>query len=264
MALNAKNFETKFNEYLSKLVYATFADIEREWNSPLKYDKLLYMCYSTLLLDKKARPDGLKSRFTISSEVRQYLTRLFSKMIEEFENIKMVDGDDITTVIKKLLNENTDCYSSFMFELGARYKDKFGPTLSEAGDTTLWWHGQIVGFLPQYSTKPMLLAIVSNGFDMFLKAIAWLFGKFLWYYEASISSEMFLGLLAQQSLNQLMLDELSSGLRARVVGKSRSKKVGASVSPAATTTPVTVDKKELALLEVDDIAQDVINEISNT
>lgn len=82
--INAKTFEPKFNEQLSKLIYATFDDIGRDWNAELKHSPMLFVTYATLLLDKKLRPEGLKNRFTISTEVKQMLTKLYSKMAEEF------------------------------------------------------------------------------------------------------------------------------------------------------------------------------------
>lgn len=257
--INAKIFESKFNEYLSKLIYAQFDDAARDWNGTIKYNPLMYMSYQTLLLEKKSRPDGLKSRFTISSEVRQYLTKLFSKLVEEFGLIQMVDGDNITTILEKLEEANAECYSSFMFKLGAAYKDKFGASLKAACDSSLWFHNQIVGFLPTYANKQMLIAIVSTEFETFLKAIAWIIGKLIWYYEVSISSEFFLGTLAQQNLSQEMLDELSSGLRAKTPAKPRTKKAAAStpVTPDTPGTPVQeVNAVQAApeVSEADDVA----------
>lgn len=234
--INAKVFEPKFNEYLSKLIYAVFDDNKRDWNGPLKYSDLIYQNYQNLLLDKKARCEGLKSRFTVSSEVKQYLTALFAKMIEEIDLIEVTDNDTVGSLTDKLDEANMECYTTFMWGLAARYKEKFGATLKSAGDPTLWFHNQIIGFLPRYATKPIVIALFSSEFDSFLKAIAWLLGKFLWYYEVSVSGELFLGMLAQQSVDQIMLDELNSGLRAKPPVKPRSKKADTSTGAVVNTT----------------------------
>jgi hypothetical protein len=35
--INAKTYEPKFNEQLSKMIYAVFDDIARDWNAPIKH-----------------------------------------------------------------------------------------------------------------------------------------------------------------------------------------------------------------------------------
>jgi hypothetical protein len=75
------------------------------------------------------------------------LTKLFSKMAEEFQNVNMVEGDTTQIIIKKLKDTNVECYSAFMFELGEEYKGRFGTTLKKDNDSSLWFHNQIVGFL---------------------------------------------------------------------------------------------------------------------
>jgi len=267
-SLNAKNFEKQFNEYLSKLIYAVFDDIARDWNGSIKHNPLIFQNYTNLLLDKKDRGEGLKSRFTIYSEVRQYLTLMFGKFVEEFKNIQMVDGDTVQSVIEKLNEANAECFSAFMFELGNRYKSKFGATLRSAGDQQRWFHSQIVGFLPEYATRHVLIGMVSDEFDTFLKAVAWIFGKLIWYYEVSVNSELFLGTLAQQDMEQVMLDELSSGLRAKVPAKPRKAKTDAKTkgkeAADASPEPTEVKKEEpVAPAIIPDIDDDVANLIND-
>lgn len=235
--LNAKTFEKQFNDYFSKLIYAVFEDIERDWNGDLPHSPLMYQNYKNLCKDKKDRGDGLKNRFTISDPVRQFLTFLFGKMIEEVRNVQLVDGDSIASITEKLEGENAECYTVFMYQVANVLKNEFGETLKAAGDPSLWFHNQIIGFLPQYATKPVLIALISSEFDTFLKAFAWLFGKLLWYYEVTISEQLFLGILAQQGMRQDMLDVLHSSLRAKPAAKPRVRKTASSAASSAANTP---------------------------
>jgi hypothetical protein len=94
-------------------------------------------------------------------------------------------------------------------------------------------------------------------FENFLKALAWLIGKLIWYCEISISDKLFLGILAQQNLEQVMLDELQSGLRAKPPAKPRTKKLGmgTAAASAAEATPDAPKADEPADDEDDDDGQ---------
>lgn len=236
--INPKVFEPQMASYLSKLIYAVFDDIRADWNGTEKYSDMIYQNYQNLLLDKKDRCEGLKNRFTISVEVRQYLTTLFGKMIDEIDLIHIIETDNIESVGGKLNNATAECFTIFMWDVASRYKAKFGPTLSAAGDPTQWIHGQMVGFLPAYSVKPMIVAMLSNEFDVFLKSMAWLFANLIWYTDGNITSELFLGHLKQQGLCQMMLDELSSVLRPKKPVVRKKKTIGTVVNA---TTGVTID-----------------------
>lgn len=225
MAQQTKVFETRFNEYLTKLIYAVYDDIENDWEGEKMYSPLMYMNYGALLMEKKSRPDGLKHRFKLSSEVQQYVTSIFHKMITEFKNIVMDDKDNVVSLTEKLKDGNADCFTAHMFKIGTMYKEDYGATLRGAGDTSLWFHNQIVGLLPQYATKPMLIAIISSEFDNFLKSLSWLIGKFVWHLDnpVTVTSGMFLGMLAQQRIPQILLDELVNGLRAKAPSKPKKR-----------------------------------------
>lgn len=159
-----------------------------------------------------------------------------------------------------------------MFELGEKYKHLFGEKLKNASDPALWFHNQIVGFLKAYAGQAVLVATVSQLFENFLKALAWLFAKLLWYYEVSISDKLFLGTLAQQGVEQVMLDEIQSGLRAKPPAKPRTKKLGTgnavapeTVAAAAKADPVDDAPEDAAddAPEDDDDKNVDVDEIAN-
>lgn len=229
--INTKLFEPQFNVYFSKLTYAVYEDIERDWNGELKYCELIYQNYQNLLLDKKSRSDGLKNRFTISSEVKQYLTELFMKMVKELGVIEITNEDTIESISDQLESEIAESYTLFMWNVAANYRAKFGETLKNACDTTSWFKNKLVGLLPVYATRATIIELLYNEFNTFLKAMSWHIGKFNWYYESSISSTMFLGFLAQLGLEQIMLDELSGCVRPKAPPKPAGMKV--ATTPAA-------------------------------
>lgn len=235
--INAKTIEGQFRDYFNKLVYAGLKDNDIGSEKPSPYSPMSWQSYDNILKEKKDRADGVKSRFTLAEPCKQFLTFLFSKMIEELKNIVMVEGDDVKAIRVKLELANAECYTEFMFGLAETLRNEFGETLKSAGDPTRWFANQIIGFLPLYSTKPVLTALIAQEFDEFLKALAWLFSKLLAYYEVSISGELFLGTLAQQGMSQIMLDTVQSCLRAKPAAKPRAKKAVVSNTPASTEAP---------------------------
>lgn len=236
--VNAKEVEKHFNEYLSKLIYAVFKDIETDWNGPITHSPLMYQTYDNLCKEKQKQADGVKNRFTIADPTRQYLTFMFGRMIEELKNIAMVDGDTAASIRAKLVSANAECYTDFMYSVST-LRDRFGSTLKNAADPTMWFHNQIVGCLPQYVAKPMLIAIVSTEFDAFLKSLAWLLGKLLWYTNDSVSANLFLGTMARQGMSQLMLDLMAGSLRDKPPAKPRQKKTVAGAAAPGAATPAT-------------------------
>lgn len=225
----AKNFEKQFNDYLSKLIYATFKDIENNWNGELKHSKFTYQSYDNLMKDKKEQGDSLRNRFTITVEVRQYLTIMFGKMIEEIGMICLTDKDGPEEIIEKLKEENgSECYSAFMFEIYPKFGNMFGEVLESAFDQTKWFQNKLSGCLSDYASKPIIIANVYKLFDNFMKSLAWIFGKMLWYMETTLSNKLFLGQISALGMDQIMLDELESGLRAKVVRGRKSKNTSKS------------------------------------
>jgi hypothetical protein len=222
-----KSFEKQFNAYLIKYTYAVHKDIEVDWNEEMPFHYLAYQSYDNLCLGKKD-PKAIekpKNRFAVSTSVRQFLCVLYFKMVEELKNIEIPAGDDFSVVRQRLLEENTDCYSEFMFALAARQKDHFGDTLVAAKDTTAWLFNQTAGMLIHSTQNSVIIAHVAEAFDTFLKSVAWLFGRLTWYNRISLSEPMFLGLLFQQDMSQTMLDELRSSLRPKPPSRARPKAV---------------------------------------
>lgn len=224
---NPKLFEKKFGEYFQKLIYASFEDIERDWNGDIPYSSNIYQSYKNLCKEEKDRVKKMKGRFVLSDQIKQFLTFFFGKMIEEIAIIDPIDeivDDDISAILTELEVANTECYTVFMYNISATFKNKIGATLKTANDPSRWFYNQIVGSLPQYAMNMNLITIIASKFDDFLKSMAWLLGKLLFYHEVTISAELFLGTLAQQGMSQLMLDLIQANLRAKPAAKPRAKK----------------------------------------
>lgn len=237
--IDSKNFETKFNEYLSKLIYAVFDDIEREGYAPPKYDQYSYNSYNNLLKDKKLRADGVKNRFTITSEVKQMCTYLFTKLIEDIKLVPVLDED--ASMVKAITNlgvEYDECYSVFIIHLASNYKQSFDTTLKSANDPTMWFYNQIVGLLPVYAGKVKIIAEITSIFDDFLKTMAWLIGNLIWYTEQSVNRDLFIGTVAQQKfIKRIMLDELIGCIRVKAASKPRAKSAGKKTNKKSVNSP---------------------------
>lgn len=248
--------EKQFNDYLSKLIYAVFEDIKKDWNGTLKHSDLMYQNYENVCKDKKDKGDGLKARFTISDPVKQFMAFMFARMLEEVSNVKAFNTNDWDDIVAALVDANAECYTQFMSRVAKCYAPMLGKVVLNANDTTNWFSGRILGALPQYAARPVLIAVITEGFNAFVKSLAFIFGKLLWYYEASISENLFLGTFAQQGMSQDMLDIMQSGLRAKTPAKPRtSPKKNTTAAP----TDVVLDAAPIDVVPTD-AATDVIPE----
>jgi len=235
MAAKTGVYEKQIGELFNRFIYAAFKDISRDWNGVEEFSPALWQNYDNLIKAKDDKSDGLKNRFTIAIDVKQFLSFLFNKLIEEVRNIKMVEGDTVTSITRNLVEANAECFSAYMFAQGAKYKDSFGETLKSASDPTRYFHNQITGALPMYVGAPILIGIISTEFERYLKAKAFIVAKLIWYYKASVSGELFLGLTATTGMSQVMLDLIQCSLRDKPPAKPRAKKAaGAADAPAAT------------------------------
>ncbi len=242
-AITPKIIEKHLTDYMTKLIYAAFEDIERDFEGTPKYSPFMFHNYESICKDKKDQPEGVKNRFMIADAVKQMLTTLFGKFSEEFKNIQMIDVDDIGTITTKLKNSTTDCFTGYMFDLAKDYRGRFGNTLRACGDPTRWFHGQITGALPEYATKPILVAIVSTEFENFLKSLSWLLAHAWWYLETTISADLLMVQFAQTGMTQTLRDLLQDSLRYKAPKATRvvKTKVTTPVAETAEAATATVD-----------------------
>lgn len=251
--IKAANIEKVFNDLISKYIYAAFEDIKSDWNGPEKMNELTYQNYKNLMTRKDMRPKDAKggerkltSVFSISTEVKQIYTKMFIMLIQEIKNINLTDNDTLDSMLEKLIAENVDCCSEFIFKLSIEYKSRFGKCLrDDAADVNQYFHQRIQGQLPQFRTKTVILALVAKTFDDFLKATAWILAKQIWYYPINISQAYFMGMLASLNIKQIILDELQNSLRKR---ENRPRKISKTPPPNVTmpTNEVVVTPNEVA------------------
>jgi len=240
VTVNPAILEKQFNTRITICVYAVFEDIERNWNGIIKYSPLSYQTYQNLQKDKKLQGDGLKSRFTISDPVRQFMAHMFYKMIEELNNIECASDDTLDVICDKLNNANSDCYSTFLFGLNRGIL--FGKTLASVSDTTNWFGQQIAGQLPKYAGNLKSIAIIITIFNDSIKAISWLYATLHWYHEITFSADIFQAIMAMRNMPQILIDELCSSLRLKtpkkVAVKSKAKDALMLLVPMSIGTPV--------------------------
>jgi hypothetical protein len=233
--MSARPFEQKFNEYLSKLIYAALADIEALCDEP-KFTPKIYQNYENVCRTKENRIDGLTSRFVVSDAIRQHLSWLFTTMIEELKNADLKDTDTAAQIAEKASEANAECYTQFMHDVSTRHREHFGPTLKAASDPTKWFRAQLEGALPQYQNSVMITSRIYEGLDLFLKALAWITATWITYQKTALSGEFFLAVLATQGMNNDMITLIKSCLREKKpkAAKGASGKGGAKGGGKAT------------------------------
>lgn len=253
--LSVKTIESKVNDVLSRYIYAVYKDIELNWNGEITHDSIMFQKYDNYILSKddENKLDGLRNEFTISSESRQILTILFKNMIEEINGLDLKPEDDLAVVSEKL--EETyalECYTLFMWNFGLTQRNKWGETLKNAADPTTWFHSQMVGLISTHSAHPLLMAVISSAFDNFLKAFAYMIGKYIWYHTQSVSQRMVMGMLNLSSLSQDMLDTLESKIRPKIVKKSKGKSPANKESNSDKTSESTESDKSAVIVDSTD------------
>ncbi len=226
------SYLNKMNDLVSKLMYAAMDDIALTWNGAAR-NPCLWQSY-TNLCKKKADQDTVNNALAISVPVKHFLVFMFKKLIEEINITPLENMDSPDVIGDKASIENDECYTKFMFQLAAKYKGLFGPTLSGATDDTKWFQNQIVGGLPGFATKPVVVMVISFEFEVFLKAIAWLLAPYVWYQQVlvKITDVMFIATLAQQPMNQNMIDIMMNCVPEKAPAKPRVAKKKADATAA--------------------------------
>jgi hypothetical protein len=215
---------------MSKFLYAAFQDLELKSNDDPVYSPREYQNYNNLLQPKESQQAKLKARFTISSQVKQFLTFLMKEMIKELSLIQIKKNDSPADLRKRLVLAVDECYTEFMWGVYERTASKFGKTLESAGDSMQWIISQISGAFPAYATEPIIPAKIADEFTGFLKAMAWAIGTIIWYTEIPVGENLFKAVCSQYQMPTIMNETMSSCLLAKPPAKPRQKKAKADAA----------------------------------
>lgn len=240
--MSTKAVEKALGDYMSKLIYAVLDDVDLDNDNTIS--QLTTQSYTNLCKDKEQRGDNLKNRFTISPEVKQLMTKLFTLMNDELKQVVLVDADTPATLLVKLDEANADCYSAFMFKLASKYVSQFGATLVGAGDPTGYFVGQIGGANPKYAAKPLISALVYSQFEAFLKAVSWLTGTVIWHTGTAVNESVLMSCLTIGGLNSVMKATLKASLPEKVVKPKKPK-----VAKTDGATPASTDESSDASVD---------------
>ncbi len=220
-----KAFESQVNQYLGKLIYAVFADIEAdmEVGETPRFSPNLWQTYGNICKPKAER-DKVKSRFVVGVDVAQYIRILFFTEIRELTQAQadILATDDIATIVKKIETIVDDSATAFMFRFASEQQGRFSSILINAREPTNWFHGQFAHYLPTWTSGNaayrILLEHLNVQFDGFLKAVAWSLGNLTWFVGIkSISGNIFIGEMAQYSMSTAMISKIKDQLRPRTI-----------------------------------------------
>ena len=244
-----KAHETHMGNLLTQYTYASIKDHNSASDRLDKYKPIVYQSYDNLMKkkDDPTKSDGVESRFSFQTEVRQHCAYILRSCGTEIARVEVPKDSKIAAVISALTDEfQDDSVAAPYLQLGVTYSKYFGATLRGTVDETNWIHAQVIGMLPGLKTNLHLVAEIATAIDNSLRAIAWFLGRGVWFgAEKSISSEVFMNVLAMPteftySLNTL--DALSKEIRAKPVRTTKSKKSAdapATVDASTVTDAVT-------------------------
>ena len=215
-------------------IYATIKDNDAKSDRINRYSPMLSQTYDNFLRakDDPDRYEGVTNRFTISTDVKQHLTYILLKLVEELDNIDLEADDTVASITEKL----GDVYGpdSQLVNFWALNKEKsFGPTLKSAKDETSWLHAQVTGLLPGQKTNTLLLALLSTEMDRALKSLAWIVGQHVWSAQCtSIDTKLFYSICAVSGFSLEILDEIIGNVREKVKKTVKSKSVKSATGDA--------------------------------
>lgn len=148
----------------------------------------------------------------------------------------------MTEILKVLEQYNDDAVAGFMFVVNNSnmYKIQSDSTLDLASDPEEWVNAKIAGPLHRFKAREVLVGTVARLITEFLKVIAYLASRRMWFTRShNYTKDEFLGLINQQGASFTLIIELTNNVRVKVT-KPRAKKAATptveAAIPATTTT----------------------------
>jgi len=267
---NAVSIEKHFTKELTRNILADTKDLRQAYVELMenKDPYVLYGNYDNFLqneavTDSKAKVKT-KSYVTLGTEVKQYFTHLFEKMLKEVSNIdpkdlsviesmSLDDGEErvlqqistesnrvelktqalrdkkIKLIVDKALAANDVCFIKFVSEIANSVRLTPGSNLATASDPTGYFGEKITQLIAKEQKDCVLLpTLLETLFTRFIKAISFKISRQLWFNYNTVNQNFIDGLFSLCGIDYNILMELKESLREKEV---KAKKAATTEAP---------------------------------
>jgi hypothetical protein len=255
-----KALESNVKRVLERYILADASQIKRE----MSYDPYpLLETFENYIRDKNAGRESRSSYVGLSSDARHIIVASFLMLVRELNEIadptdlmqvslipvpahveKELDSiqdviarktamasaatrERIRFVVDEIVKNNDMCIAQFMLNcINSVYIDP-SSLLASVFDPDNYFKQKFDAVLhDKYKNNDTLINLVHSLFDGYLKAIAFIISRYIWYDHCSVSKDMMLGLLFSRGMPSDMIERLKSIAEnnREKVQKSKSKK----------------------------------------
>jgi hypothetical protein len=255
-------YESKCDKYLKFLVYAALKDWdEMRTDDGPSFDPKLIQSYDNLIRDKQSQYDGVKSRFTVSLEVKQYLSHIMTKIAEEALGASITDADTIQSISTRLDAALEYSYIAFVFKLGQQYASHLTPTLAAANEPDSWFFEKFKGILKNMG--PLSINTVVAGIYSFMKALAYLYSAHVSEGLHSLSGAFMIATFKTHGINMVCLTEIMCCLREKKPSTRKKAITQSTTEPPAVVAQKAADEPlEAPIVAVEAPPADAFDDIN--
>ncbi len=268
--MSDKAIETNAKRVLDRYVLADTVEIKQEFSQDL-YP--LLDNYENHIKDVAAR-QKMTAYVNLNPEARQIVAGFFQCMVAELNNIAdptdlagvsllklsdqvdrdidarytkpqdrlahknaALDRDRFKFIVDQIDANNSPCVSKFMHDFVTRVRINGESTLAKDGDSENYFKAKLDGLLRKYKSNDFLIALMGKFFDLFLKSLAHVISRFIWFDHKTVSKDILFAILYTHDMPFDIISDLSGKIRERAPPKKKAVAAVAGATATDTTAP---------------------------
>ena len=230
--------EKTLGNLLSYYIYAALEDKRGEWNGDARYSVLMYENYPNLqTAGTDDHTDDLKSVFSLSTEIKQFVTILINRFSKEAGAADLKDGQTPEEMIAAMAAATDDSFAEEIFKVTSQSTSIIHANLADATDKQNYIYGLLSKIAPKLAGKNGIISPLEKIFTRFIKILAANMCNTFWYTNSSFNEGMMLAALVNFGFTQTSIDMLREDLREKPEPKPRAAKPVAPADAAPAAAP---------------------------
>ena len=174
-----KDVELQGERLINEYTYAAIEDLKAEWSDTARFNDIFTEHYSNVIAEKTAKKTKLTPVFKIQSCFKTAFGLLFSGFMDNLSNINITPNSSITDLIEEFDTLDED-YGKFIF-MSAGRSLPLGKCLQNAYDAKKYFHAKIEALMPQHRSNMIVMTLIVQTFDTFMKYTALEMANHAWY-----------------------------------------------------------------------------------
>lgn len=135
-----------------------------------------------------------------------------------------LDRERFKFVVEQVDANNDPCVTKFMHEFITKTRINPESILAKESDSENYFKAKLDGLLRKYKNNDLLITLVGKFFDAFLKSLAHVISRFIWFDHKTITKDILFGLLYSHDMSFDIISELSGKIRERPPPKKKPAK----------------------------------------